>query len=34
MILVRADRGAAFRKCCRTIGRFDGVAGSYYVRDK
>ena len=30
----RAVRAAAFRRCCRRTGRFDGVQANYYVRDK
>jgi hypothetical protein len=34
MILVRADPAAAFRRCRRGTGRFDGAPASYYVRDR
>jgi len=30
----RAVRAAAFRRCCRRTGRFDGTQGNYYVRDQ
>ena len=30
----RAAQAAAFRRCCRGTGRFDGVQADYYVRDK
>ena len=30
----RAVRAAAFRRCCRGSGRFDGVQADYYVRDQ
>jgi len=30
----RATRAAAFRRCCRRTGRFDGVQAGYYVRDQ
>jgi len=30
----RAVRAAAFRRCCRRSGRFDGAQGNYYVRDQ
>ena len=30
----RAARVAAFRRCCRRTGRFDGVQADYYVRDQ
>jgi hypothetical protein len=30
----RAARAAAFRRCCRSAGRFDGVPSDYYVRDR
>jgi hypothetical protein len=33
-ILVRADQAAAFRRCCRGSGRFDGAPAGYYVRDR
>ena len=29
----RVARPAAFRRCCRRTGRFDGVQADYYVRD-
>ena len=29
-----AARAAAFRRCCRGTGRFDGVQAEYYVRDQ
>ena len=28
------SNAAAFRRCCRRTGRFDGVQASYYVRDQ
>jgi hypothetical protein len=30
----RAARVAAFRRCCRGTGRFDGAQADYYVRDR
>jgi hypothetical protein len=30
----RAARAAAFRRCCRRTGRFDGTQANYYVRDQ
>jgi hypothetical protein len=27
----RADRGAAFKKCCLRTGRYDGSPRAYYV---
>jgi hypothetical protein len=33
-ILAHVDPVAAFRKCCRRTGRFDGAPASYYVRDR
>jgi hypothetical protein len=29
-----AAQAAAFRRCCRESGRFDGAQGGYYVRDQ
>jgi hypothetical protein len=34
MILARAGPAAAFRRCCRRTGRFDGAPAGYYVRDR
>jgi hypothetical protein len=34
MILARADPDAAFRRCCRSTGRFEGAPATYYVRDR
>ena len=29
----RAGQAAAFRRCCRRTGRYDGARAAYYVRD-
>jgi hypothetical protein len=34
MIRARADPAAAFRRCCRSTGRFDGMLANYYFRDR
>jgi hypothetical protein len=34
MIPAHAGPAAAFRRCCRKTGRFDGAPAGYYVRDR
>jgi hypothetical protein len=34
MIPAHAGPAAAFRRCCRKTGRFDGTPAGYYVRDR
>jgi hypothetical protein len=33
-IHAHAVRDAVFKRCCRPSGRYDGVNGDYYIRDR
>jgi hypothetical protein len=34
MTFAHAAQAAAFRRCCRRTGHFDGSQANYYVRDQ